>query len=78
MKTAISLPDEIFEQAEVLAARLRLSRSALYRNALSEYLLRHDPSELTEAMDRAVAAAGPGVDPFVTETAGLVLQRVEW
>lgn len=78
MKTAISLPDEVFEQADRLAARLRVSRSALYRDAISQYLLRHDPDELTSAMDRAVEAAGEGPDRFVSETARRVLQRLDW
>jgi len=78
MKTAISLPDDIFEQAERLADRLRGSRSALSRDAISQYLLRHEPNELTSAMDRAVEAAREGPDPLVTETARRVLQNVDW
>lgn len=78
MKTAISLPDEVFEQADRLAVRLRVSRSALYRDAISQYLLRHEPDELTSAMDRAVEAAEEGPDRFVGETARRVLQRLDW
>ena len=40
MKTAVSLPDEIFRQAEARAKKLRISRSKLYATALSEYLER--------------------------------------
>jgi predicted DNA-binding protein (UPF0251 family) len=38
MKTAISLPDVIYFEAEETARNLGISRSALYLNALSEYL----------------------------------------
>jgi Arc/MetJ family transcription regulator len=38
MKTAISLPDPLFDMAERVAAELKLSRSELYRDALEEYL----------------------------------------
>ena len=37
MKTAISLPDELFAAAEKLAERLGVSRSQLYATALAEH-----------------------------------------
>ncbi|MFL5301088.1 MAG: ribbon-helix-helix protein, CopG family, partial [Anaeromyxobacteraceae bacterium] len=51
MKTAISLPDDLFEQAERLARRLDKSRSELYREAVAEYVARHDPEAITAALD---------------------------
>ena len=42
MKTAISLPDELFEEAESLASRLGMSRSGLYAAALEDFML-EDP-----------------------------------
>ena len=42
MKTAISLPDLVFEEAEALASQLGLSRSELYTKALQAYLRRHN------------------------------------
>ena len=51
MKTAISLPDPIFRQAERHARRTGKLRSQLYSEALSEYLSRHTPDAVTEAMD---------------------------
>ena len=44
MKTAVSLPDEVFDEAEHLAKRLKISRSELYAKALAElvgYLHKH-------------------------------------
>ncbi len=38
MKTAISIPDPIFQAAEKLAYRLRISRSELYTKAVAEYM----------------------------------------
>ncbi|MHB8507320.1 MAG: CopG family ribbon-helix-helix protein [Candidatus Dormibacteria bacterium] len=78
MKTAVSLPDDIFAEADRLADRLNLSRSALYRQALSEYLQRHQPGALTTAMDQAIEAVGEITDPFAAEAGRRVLQRVEW
>ena len=79
VKTAVSLPDELFEAADRLAKRLGKSRSALHAAALAEYLSRHDPAAVTDAMNAVcddVAEAGP--DPFVTGMARRALERSEW
>jgi metal-responsive CopG/Arc/MetJ family transcriptional regulator len=78
MKTAISVPDEIFESAERLAKRSRRSRSELYSAALKEYVARHTPDEVTEAMDRVCEAVRGTEDPFVSAAARRVLERVDW
>ena len=78
MKTAVSIPDEVFARAEKLARRTRTSRSRLFSNALREYLARHAPDEVTEAIDRVCAEAGNRQDPFVTEAARRVLEQTEW
>jgi len=52
MKTAVSLPDEIFRQAEATAKKLRFSRSRLYATAISEYLDRHRADSVTERLKR--------------------------
>jgi metal-responsive CopG/Arc/MetJ family transcriptional regulator len=57
MKTAISLPDPLFESAEALARRLGLSRSELYANALAEFVAQHDRARLTERLDAVYADA---------------------
>ena len=78
MKTAVSIPDEVFHGAERLARRARKSRSRLYGDALREYLARHAPDEVTEAMNRAVAELGDATDPFVTAAARSTLESSEW
>ena len=78
MKTAISLPDAVFRAAERQAKRVRKSRSQLYAEALSEYLSRHAPEEVTEAMNRVVDEMDSGPDPFVHAAAIGVLERAEW
>jgi metal-responsive CopG/Arc/MetJ family transcriptional regulator len=78
MKTAVSIPDDLFEEAERLAAELRTSRSQLYSRALREYVARHAPYRLTDAMNRAIDEGGGEVDPFSRRAARLVLGRVEW
>lgn len=78
MKTAISLPDELFEQAERLAQRRQTSRSQLYQQAVAEFITRHDPDAVTAAMNRVVEQVGEGPDPFSTVAARRLLERSEW
>ena len=66
MKTAVSLPDSVFRAAERHAHRARKSRSQLYAEALAEYLARHAPDEVTEAMNKVVAQLPESTDAFVT------------
>lgn len=78
MKTAISIPDDVFRAAERHARRARKSRSQLYAEALSEYLARHAPDEVTEAMNKVVAELNEPIDPFVAAAARRILERSEW
>jgi len=78
MKTAVSIPDQVFEQAERLARRTRKSRSHIFSSALREYVARHSPDEVTEAMDRVCAEVGADSDPFVARASRRVLEQNEW
>ena len=78
MKTAVSVPDDVFERAERLARRERRSRSDVYSTALREYVARHDPDDVVEALDRVVAAVGEELDPFVTAAGRRVLAASDW
>jgi hypothetical protein len=78
MKTAVSIPDGVFEEAERLAHRARRSRSDVYSAALKEYVARHSPDEVTEAMDRVCATIGDQPDTFVSTAARRVFERSEW
>lgn len=79
MKTAISLPDRVYREAERYARRTGKSRSQLYAEALAEYLTRHAPEEVTEAMNAVADQLGASrSDRFVSAAAWRVLERVEW
>jgi metal-responsive CopG/Arc/MetJ family transcriptional regulator len=79
MKTAVSLPDRVYREAERHARRTRKSRSQLYAEALSEYLARHAPEEVTEAMNAVIDRLGSGAaDPFVSRAGQRILKNVEW
>ena len=47
MKTAVSIPDDVFEEAEPLARRTRKSRSQLFCEALREHVARHSTEDVT-------------------------------
>jgi metal-responsive CopG/Arc/MetJ family transcriptional regulator len=78
MKTAVSIPDELFSRADEMARRTGKSRSQLYQEALSEYLLRRDPGAVTQAMDEALADIDPRSDPWLVEAGRQTLERSEW
>ena len=78
MKTAISIPDPIFREAERLARRLKKSRSQLYAEAMADYLRRHDADAVTEALNRVYAESGERIDPFADAVARRLLSNVEW
>jgi hypothetical protein len=78
MKTAVSIPDSLFSAAERLARRTGKSRSRVVSEALREYLARHAPDELTQAMNQACADIGEQKDGFVSVAARRILERTEW
>lgn len=78
MKTAVSVPDDVFEKAERLARRTKKSRSQVFSEALREYVARHVPEEVTETMNRACAELGNPADEFVSSAARRILEQSEW
>jgi predicted transcriptional regulator len=51
MKTAVSVPDDLFRIAEATARRLRVSRSELYAKAIAEFLNRQNSDTITERLN---------------------------
>ncbi len=78
MRTSVSIPDEVFEEANRLARRTKRSRSRLLSDALREYLARHSPDKVNEAINEACAEIGDAEDPFVSSAARRILERSEW
>jgi predicted transcriptional regulator len=78
MKTAVSVPDAVFERAEKLARRMRKSRSQFYSDALVEYVARHDPAMVTAALDALYEREDSNPDRFVRESARRTLGSTDW
>ena len=53
VKTAISLQQSLFEQIEVLAQELQISRSRLFALAAEAFIQRHQNQKLLEAINDA-------------------------
>ena len=53
VKTAISVPTDLFEQMDQLAKHLRIPRSRLFARALRKFIDRRRADELTERFNRA-------------------------
>jgi predicted transcriptional regulator len=79
MKTAVSIPDDVFAEAELLAKALKTSRSEIYSRALAEFVGRHAPDRVTEALNDVITAAGAETEQtFSRRAARRVLRKVEW
>jgi Ribbon-helix-helix protein, copG family len=77
MKTAISIPDDVFEQAEAAAKRLGLSRSELFTRAVREFLGEAQDASVTDSYNAAFDDE-PAPDAFHRRTAQRTLLSVEW
>lgn len=80
MKTAISIPDPLFDAAESLAARLGISRSELYQRAVREFIKRHRHDLVTERLDAVYGAedAVSTLDPVLRELQAETLLDEDW
>ena len=78
MKTAVSIPDDVFENVDRFARRARRSRSEVFSAALREYMARHAPDEITDAINRVVDGIPDQGDDFVPTAARRILEKTEW
>ena len=78
MKTAISIPDPIFDSAEKVAGRLGVSRSQLYARAVHEYVERHRDDEVTQALDHVYAKQSSRLDPLLEKMQYASLPREDF
>lgn len=80
MKTAISIPDDLFNDAERLVARFKTSRSELYSRAIAEFVARHDEDAATQALNEVVRSLNTDSSDSrqTTASAVAILRQVEW
>ena len=78
MKTAISIPDKIFQSADSLAKRLGLSRSQLYSTAISEYLSKYQNEQVTERLNVIYSEEDSTLSPNIIFLQTKSLDHEEW
>jgi len=80
MKTAVSIPDRVFQSAEKLAARLGVSRSQLYANALAALVEKHREDIVTSQLNELYGPGGEesSLDLDVTLLQSRSLAREKW
>ncbi len=78
MKTAVSLPDDLFRLAETTARRLRVSRSELYAKAIAEFLRRRDGSTITERLNDVYSRHPAKVDSALHRAQLKSLDKDPW
>jgi len=78
MKTAISLPDDLFRSAEAAARKLRMSRSELYARALSEFLERRAAHKVTERLNAVYSRKPAKVDAALYAAQVKSLENESW
>ena len=78
MKTAISLPDELFRRAEAAARKLRISRSALYAQAIAGFLAHSDSQSVTQQLNEVYSQRRAEVDPQLHRAQLKSLKYAPW
>jgi metal-responsive CopG/Arc/MetJ family transcriptional regulator len=78
MKTAVSLPDDLFAEAEAYGQCHHVSRSALYARALREYLTRRNDDAITAAINTVVDEVDTALESDLAEVSRERLRRQEW
>jgi metal-responsive CopG/Arc/MetJ family transcriptional regulator len=78
MKTAISIPDKVFRSADALAKRLGISRSELYTNAITEFMLKHQSRHLTARLNAVYAEENSSLPSKLIQLQVKSLAHEEW
>ncbi|MGL5080379.1 MAG: ribbon-helix-helix domain-containing protein [Microcoleaceae cyanobacterium] len=78
MRTAISLPDSVFEEAEALAQQLGLSRSELYTKALQAYLKKYNRNQILLKLNQVYSQEPSELDPVMARMQFMSLSREDW
>ena len=78
MKTAISLPDSIFEKAEALAQKLGMSRSELYTEALKAYLRRYNREQILSKLNEVYSQESSELDSVLAKMQFMSLPDEDW
>ncbi|MBU2514941.1 hypothetical protein KJ966_26775 [bacterium] len=78
MKTAISIPDNVYNTAEMVAKKLNISRSELYTKAINDYLNQHQKSHITEALNKVYSEEKSTLEPAIIQMQSSSIEDESW
>jgi metal-responsive CopG/Arc/MetJ family transcriptional regulator len=78
MKTAISIPDPLFKEAERVVRRLGVSRSELYSKAIASFVKRYESSEVREALDEVYGREDSRINSRLVRLQTAALEEEDW
>ena len=78
MKTAVSIPDHVFDAAEELAHQLGITRSELYTTALARLLASHRDARITARLNEVYADEPAQLDPLLAQLQFRAIAAEEW
>lgn len=78
MKTAISIKDNVFQEAEKFAKKAKISRSQLYTDALEEYLAKRNEADLIARINAVCEEVDTSLDPAIRQYQSRAIKREKW
>lgn len=75
MKTAISIPDDLFDQAQSTAKKLGIPRSQLFARAVREFISNHDATNITERINALLSQQDVSLDPDLAQLQSESIRR---
>lgn len=78
MKTAISIPNSLFERSERIAKQLGISRSELYTRALANFIRLYLREEITERLNAIYIVEDSSPDHVLSRLQWMSLPKEEW
>jgi predicted DNA-binding protein len=78
MKRSSKTPRTLEAKVAYVARRLGKPRRLVLKEAIDEYIARHEPEAITEAMNRVAQAVDTHPEPALAAAARSILERTEW
>jgi hypothetical protein len=78
VKTAISLPEDLFRRAEAAARKLKMSRSQLYATAIREFIERRQAAKITQHLNEVYSTEPARIDPAVASGQSKSIEKESW
>lgn len=78
MKTAISVPNDVFELSEKLAKKLKVSRSQVFAMGVKKLGEELEKDDVTAKLNEFYSKEKAEIDPVIMKMAALSLPKEEW